>query len=161
MRNILILFFIVICNIELNAQNTAYCQDTLRQPNEYYACYDEFNPKCGCDGVTYRNECSAYYKGAINSYQDGPCGLFEIDIVPNPVTELLYMSFYTRERMSVNIFIYDAFGGTMFRQSYIGKEEDLLRQEINVSGYYHGVYFVVAVAGGELYTRKFVKAVNP
>ncbi len=161
MRILLLLFFTSCFGQDLIAQNTAYCLDTLRQPNEYYQCYDQYSPKCGCDGITYRNECAAYNKGAINSFQDGSCGLFDIDIVPNPVTDLLYMSFYTRIRSSVTIFIYDAFGGTMFRQSYIGKEGDILRQEINVNGYYHGVYLVVAVANGELFTKKFVKSVNP
>ena len=51
--------------------NSGNCIDsTLIDPN--MMCTEQWEPVCGCDGLTYPNSCNAIYSGVI-SYIDGEC----------------------------------------------------------------------------------------
>lgn len=61
------------------------CVDSVRA-NPLYQCNDQFyNPVCGCNGVTYRNQCNALNVHGVTNWVSGVCSGFDVDYYPNPV----------------------------------------------------------------------------
>lgn len=49
-------------------------------------CFDQGPSVCGCNGITYPGECSAFYYGGVTSYTAGECGIPGCRKIPAPVT---------------------------------------------------------------------------
>lgn len=76
------------------------CKDSILILDEV-PCSDAYYPVCGCDLITYQNECHARYKNGVLKWTEGPCTLssaenpatdINVSIYPNPSSGKLYLS---------------------------------------------------------------------
>jgi hypothetical protein len=82
MKYIIILFMfsllMISCEKDENScvpvpeNNNGPCIDSLLMDSTS-ACFDLYDPVCGCDGVTYGNSCYATIFGGVSSYVSGEC----------------------------------------------------------------------------------------
>lgn len=96
------------CNATRKGGVTAYargecagaCKDSVLVIDEV-PCSDAYYPVCGCDLITYQNECHARYKNGVLKWTEGPCTLssaenpateINVSIFPNPSSGKLYLS---------------------------------------------------------------------
>ena len=154
----LIFLFVALNSYRVDAQIIYDCIDTNRI-NPYYNCGDpNYTPVCGCNGVTYRNPCSAFYVGGVNYTSNGSCGNFDIDILQNPVAYDLTLSVYTRNTERVLIQIWNLFGKIVYEYSFNGIELSVQQFFIETSSWDRGMYLIVVVVNGEPQIKKLVKA---
>jgi len=147
------------------------CKDSTRQENIFFTCSDDYMPVCDCNGITYRNACFALNKYAILScgYQQGPCGLFDVDISPNivggfsPNTSSYGMSFQVHAKVRgfliVNVFTPM---GRFQQQKVFPVEESMLGisppfYTLNTSTWDQGVFIIEFFFEGERIIKKVFK----
>ena len=71
------LLFFISCEDDDSANNQPYCNNKCIDESKissYYNCDDYYEPVCGCDGITYGNECYAENAG-VTEWIDGECDL--------------------------------------------------------------------------------------
>lgn len=141
------------------AQFTQQCVDSNRiQP--FFSCNrPEFLPVCGCNQVTYRNDCVSFNNHGVNITSDGVClnDVFFFDFWPNVVND--QVAFYLKSAIKVpaTIEIIDAFGKLQFYRVMNTIPEPYFSQTFYFREYRPGVYYFVVRSGKKIQSKKFVK----
>jgi hypothetical protein len=154
----IILIFILLCMTTSASAQFDQCVDSGRISRYYQCLQPEFTPVCGCNQVTYRNECEAFRKGGVNLvHYDGVCQndyMFSA-IYPSNVRDIanIYVQFYDKGPLTIQI--RDSYGKLMLTQNHLNLHN---RQfDIPVNSYTVGVYFVFLISGGSYNIQKFIK----
>lgn len=174
-KNLLLLPFLLL-SVFLKAQcyypPCPTCVDSTAI-NIYYYCSGDYEPVCGCNGVTYRNVCAAEYWGGLltsqNFKQNAICGDFDIDFVPDEIvpgsrdvnynpygTLSIYSNFVSAYAL---IQIYDVYGRVWYvNQQAIGISPPAFTIQIAADNLPAGVYYLFVTMNGEFLKKKFIKA---
>lgn len=151
-------FLLLIVNV-----NMAQCVDP-NKVNLQFPCPDPtFKPVCGCDGKTYRNQCSAEMQNGIlpGQWRDGSCSGLEFDIIPTYTHDNLEFSFVQPQNVTTTaqLVIIDQNGAIMMSRTLYPDLSGIVKLTITETNNYKlGVYVMFLYNGkGDYRYKKFVK----
>lgn len=142
---------------ETYAQN---CIEPTRITPLYQCNYPRFEPVCGCDGVTYRNQCDAYWVHGVNEWSSGVCAGVAVDVYPNPVLYNNYLNITIQfpEFIQGNVTMYVVDMYAKVRLQRIFSNRNRIDYAMETYTFPAGVYFLLVTTDDGFYEYvKFIK----
>jgi Kazal-type serine protease inhibitor domain len=140
------------------AQIRPPCVD-VNLADPFFQCNDPtFAPVCGCNQITYRNECAAFRNGGVTLIAyNGVCleDVFYYRIYSNTVTAELNLYLQFTKRSPATIQIRDTYGKLMLSKNFLSIDNRQFTWY--VSDYTPGMYYVYVISGGIFDIQKFMK----
>lgn len=131
---LLIVFVLLTGKCVLKSQ----CIDTtLIQYGAY--CDPRWEPVCGCDGFTYKNDCYARNAGLTNWYY-GICDPVDFDFNPNPPYDYIYVDAMLQVQGTMYVQVYDRFGNVFYFNVFSNVTR--YQFQIDMKSYPTGVYYL-------------------
>ncbi len=158
LKNIAV-FILLLLASEVQAQFGQVCVDSNRVQPFFGCTRPEFNPVCGCNLVTYRNDCVAFNNFGVNTWSDGVCfnDLFFFDFWPNIVNERIDFYLKSTQKVSATLEIVDAFGKLQMYRLFSAIPDPYFTQTFYLSYLKPGVYYVSVRTSQKRMVKKFVK----
>ena len=144
------------------------CNDAYREPDVNHLIRSDYDPVCGCDGVTYRNDDAAYWWGGINSWTSNTvCDDFDIDLYPSVSTSSIsippHLRIFMKYAGTASLTIYNTFGKLMLSKRFENSLPGQIIDEANPYDLYEvqlfdrGLYIVIVTVNGNKKYRKLLR----
>lgn len=160
--------FLLFCFLPFIASAQSDCEDPSRGKDEFHIISTDYNPVCGCDGVTYRNSDAAFWWGGINFWTANTiCDDFDIDLYPNVITSgntiPPHLRIYMKYAGAASLTVFNSFGNLMLERLF---ETSLTGQMISNANPYdlyelqafpRGVYYIIVTVNGNKKYRKAIR----
>ena len=146
------------------AQTYSNCKDSTRIQSNSACSSFGYHPICGCNSITYDNDCYSNADGVLN-YTYGMCEEFALQLFPNFLTETTLSSFspliLSKNALKCNFIIMDLFGNirlnTPISNYFFGNYNmPQFSSTFDLSDFNTGMYICILQSGNFLITKKLM-----
>lgn len=133
---------------------TAQCYDSTQVVYGGY-CDPRWEPVCGCDGYTYRNDCFARNAG-LSTWTYTICDYVDFDFLPNPPIDYITVDAWLKAPDVMYVELIDRFGKIYYTNVFQGSDRYIF--QVDFRGYPQGIYYLHCYTSSGSRVKKVLKA---